>query len=51
MLAGLAFVIVVAVLGWAPSGRQPGAGEWVIQIAALLVGAALIVAGRVRRRG
>ena len=50
VLTGLAIGIVVALLGWAPGGHQPSVGEWLIQ-AALLVGAAVIVAGRVRRKG
>jgi hypothetical protein len=48
LVAGLAIGTAVALLGWAPGAHQPSVGEWLIQ-AALLVGAAIIVAGRVRK--
>ncbi len=43
-------VLVASVIGSAPGGHQPGAVEWIIQVVVLL-GAALLVAGRVRRKG
>jgi hypothetical protein len=50
VVAGLTIGVVVALLGWAPGAHQPSVGEWLIQTA-LLVGAVVIVVGRVRRKG
>jgi hypothetical protein len=48
VIAGLVIGMVVALLGWAPGAHQPSLGEWLIQ-SALLIGAVLIVVGRVRK--
>lgn len=49
MAIGLAVGILVALIA-GPPGHSPTVGEWLIQ-AALLVGAVVIVAGRVRSKG